>query len=193
MELPVYTSLLRVERRLYEIGKLELPRPVTLTEAGVGAGSFLVLLLGTHLVGIGFSATWAWLYLVLPWLAARAASQPVADRKRVHLWALSQVRWLITEPRLLAGLRPVGEPGQLRLRVRIWQPRSDAAAIAPITGPRAAGPTPGAVPAPRRGQVSWVAPRPEAPEVRTGTHPLGPHVSHHLHLSTRWAPPERRP
>jgi conjugation transfer TcpE-like protein len=189
MELPVYTSLLRVERRLYEIGQFELPRPVTLPEAGVFSGSFLALVLGAHLLGIGFSAAWAWVYLVLPWLATRLAAQPLADRKRVDLWARSQLRHLLAEPRLLARLHPVREPRQLRLRVRVWQPRSAAAAIAPITGRRERRPIQ-AVPSATQAapaatsRVIWPASRPSE-----ATHPLGTGVARHLRLSTRWADP----
>jgi hypothetical protein len=189
MELPVYTSLLRVERRLYEIGQFELPRPVTLTEAGVFASTFLVLVLGTHLLGMGVSATWAWVYLVLPWLAARAAAQPLADRKRVDLWARSQVRHLVAEPQLLARLQSVHEPRQLRLRVRVWQPRTAASALAPITGrpwrERSRAPTPAIVPSPAQTpRVIWPSSSPPK-----ATHPLGSRVARRLSLSTRWAEP----
>jgi conjugation transfer TcpE-like protein len=189
MELPVYTSLLRVERRLYEIGQFELPRPVTLTEAGVFAGSFLALVLGAHLLGIGVSAAWAWVYLVLPWLATRVAAQPLADRKRVDLWARSQLRHLLAEPRLLARLQQVREPRRMRLHVRVWQPRSAASAIAPITGQRRRPSIPAMPseirPSPvARPRVMWPPSSPPEP-----THPLGTGVARHLYLSTRWAEP----
>ena len=123
MDLPVYTSLLRMERRLYQVGGLELPRPVSLLEAGVFSATFLALLIAARLLHLGLSAAWAWVYLVVPWVAAWRVSLPLADRKRAHLWALSQLRYLFAEPRLLARLRPVREPEELRLRVRVWQPR----------------------------------------------------------------------
>src|SRR5437763_557196 len=63
-----------------------------------------------------------WVYLALPWLAAWAGSQPVDDGKRVHRWALAQLRYLLLEPRLLARLRPLREPRQGRLRATVWQP-----------------------------------------------------------------------
>ena len=124
MELPVYTSLLRVERRLYQVGQLELPRPVSLQEAGVFLAAFGALLLGSRLLGLGFSAAWAWCYLVLPWLGAWATSQPLADRKRLHAWAFSQLRHLLAEPRLLARLSPIREPASSRISAQVWQPRA---------------------------------------------------------------------
>jgi TcpE family len=123
VDLPVYTSLLRMERRLYQVGGLELPRPVSLLEAGVFSAALLALVIAARLLHLGLSAAWSWVYLVLPWVAAWRVSLPLADRKRAHLWALSQLRYLFAEPRMLARLRPVREPTELRLRVRVWQPR----------------------------------------------------------------------
>lgn len=122
MDLPVYTSLLRVERRLYHIGRLELPRPVTLTEAAVFVLAFSMLVAPTRLLHIAIGPGWLWLYLVVPWLASWASTQPLADNKRLHTWALSQLRYLLTEPRVLARLRPVSEPRRLRAEVWVWRP-----------------------------------------------------------------------
>jgi hypothetical protein len=122
VDLPVYTSLLRVERRLYHIGRLELPRPVTLTEAAVFVLTFGVLVALTRLLRIPVGPTWLWLYLVGPWLASWAATQPLADSKRLHQWALSQIRYFLAEPRALARLGPVSEPRQLRAEVWAWRP-----------------------------------------------------------------------
>ncbi|HKF17852.1 MAG TPA: TcpE family conjugal transfer membrane protein [Candidatus Dormibacteraeota bacterium] len=122
MDLPVYTSLLRVERRLYHIGRLELPRPVTLTEAAVFVLAFSLLVAPTRLLHIAIGPGWLWLYLVVPWLASWASTQPLADSKRLHTWALSQFRYLLTEPRVLARLRPVSEPRRLRAEVWVWRP-----------------------------------------------------------------------
>lgn len=122
MELPVYTSLLRLERRLYHIGRLELPRPVTLTEAAVFVTAFGLLVALTRLLHIAISPAWLWLYLVGPWLASWASTQPLADRKRLHQWALSQLRYFLAEPRVLARLRPVREPRQLRAEAWVWRP-----------------------------------------------------------------------
>jgi hypothetical protein len=122
IELPVHTGLMRLERRLYQIGDVELPRPVTLAEAGIFIGVLLALAALSRLLGLGLNPTWAWTYLVLPWLATRAATALVADRKRLHEWALSQLRYVLAEPRLLVGLRPVEERAEVRLRVRVWQP-----------------------------------------------------------------------
>lgn len=121
MELPVHTGLMRLERRLYQIGDVELPRPVTLAEAAIFTGVLLVLVAMSRLLGLGLDPSWAWAYLVLPWLATRACTGLVADQKRLHEWTLSQLRYALVESRLLAGLRTVDESTQTRLRVRVWQ------------------------------------------------------------------------
>src|SRR5215471_3014068 len=102
MELPVHTGLMRLERRLYQVGDVELPRPVTLLEAGVFVGAFAFLLAVSRAFGLGLNPSWAWTYLALPWLATRACTGLVADRKRLHQWTLSQLRYVLLEPRLLA-------------------------------------------------------------------------------------------
>ena len=122
MELPVHTALMRLERRLYQVGDVELPQPVTLAEAGVFLGSLALLIAVGHALGVGLDPSWAWLYVFVPWLAARTSTSLVADRKRLHQWALSQVRYMLAEPRLLARLRPVREPAEVWLPIHIWQP-----------------------------------------------------------------------
>ena len=129
MDLPVYTSLLHLERRLYHIGRLELPRPVTLTEAAVFVLAFGLLAAPTRLLHIAIGPAWLWLYLVVPWLASWASTQPLADSKRLHTWALSQLRYFLAEPRVLARLRPVSEPRQLRAEVWVWRPTGRLAGV----------------------------------------------------------------
>jgi hypothetical protein len=95
---------------------------VTLVEAGVFVGDLVVLLAVSRALGLGLNPSWAWTYLVLPWLATRACTGLVADRKRLHEWGLSQLRYLLVEHRQLARLRPVREPAEALVRVRVWQP-----------------------------------------------------------------------
>jgi hypothetical protein len=127
MELPVHTGLMRLERRLYQVGDVELPRPVTLAEALIFVVCFVPLVALGRALGLGLNPYWAWIYVVLPGLAAWAGTSHVADRKRPQEWALSQLRYLLFEPRLLARLRPVREPSEAHLRVHVWQPARPAA------------------------------------------------------------------
>jgi hypothetical protein len=122
MRLPVYTSLLRLERRLNHVGGLELPRPVTLTEAGVFALTLGTLVLLMRVAHISVGAGWLWVYVVVPWAASVAATRPLADRKRLHQWGTSQLRYLLAEPRALTRMRPASEPQRLSVCVETWQP-----------------------------------------------------------------------
>jgi hypothetical protein len=127
MELPVHTGLMRLERRLYQVGDVELPRPVTLVEALVFVACIVPIVALGRALGLGPNPYWAWIYVVVPGLAAWASTSQVADGKRPQEWALSQLRYLLAEPRLLARLRPVREPAESRLRVRVWQPARPSA------------------------------------------------------------------
>lgn len=123
MDLPVYTGLLRIERRLYQIGDVELPAPVTLVEAAAFLIAFVAMAVVSRVLGLGLQPRWAWTYVVVPWLAMRASTAAIADRKRLHLWLLAQARYLLAEPRTLVRLRPAREPASMRLRVQVWRPR----------------------------------------------------------------------
>lgn len=126
MELPVHTQLLRMERRIYQIGQMELPRPVSLPEGISFLSALALMLIVTRLLHIGISTSWVWVYLVAPWGVAWTASRPLADRKLVHLWLVSQLRYALVEPRLLLGLGRQHERTHMHLEVEVWQPRASA-------------------------------------------------------------------
>lgn len=114
MELPTYTSVFTLERRLYAIYDLELPAPIGFFQAAAFVAAAAVFLLAGQVLGIPLSAGTAWFYLVPPGFAAWIASKPVAEGKRPHAWVLAQLRHL-GEPRVLHRLAPAHEPGAVRL------------------------------------------------------------------------------
>src|SRR3954454_20249506 len=103
MELPTYTSVFALERRLYAVYDFELPAPVGLFQAAAFLVVGVVFLIVGRLFGVPITAGTAWFYVVPPGFAAWAASRPVAESKRPHQWLLSQARFL-TEPRVLHRL-----------------------------------------------------------------------------------------
>ena len=121
MELPTFTSIFNVERKLYAVYDIELPFPVSVMQAGAVILSFLGALLLLHVLGVVPSASTGWLYIVPPGIAGWAASQPVADHKKLHTWLYSQLRHL-AEPRVLHRLRRPYEPAVLRVSASIWRP-----------------------------------------------------------------------
>lgn len=109
MELRTYTSIFRLERKLYKVFDMELPRPVSLPQAGAFAIAFLAMFALSGLLGIAVTPASAWLFVVVPGAAAWAASTAVADGKRPHELALSYLRFAL-EPRYLDGLAERREP-----------------------------------------------------------------------------------
>jgi TcpE family len=123
LELPTYTRLFEVERKLYKIFDVELPRPVGMLEALAFLSTGLVIALVMALLGQGISADNAFLYVVPPGVAAWLASQQfdVTDAKRPHVWALAQLKYLV-EPRHLTRMEANKEPHRMRIEQEFWQP-----------------------------------------------------------------------
>lgn len=122
MRLPIYTGLLKVERRLYHVNDLVLPQPVAISTLLTFAAACLGVWLGAR--GLHLPVTLATLpiYLVPPVLIARAAGQPLAEGKSLFEFGWSQARHLAFEPRALARLRPDRGPREIILGCRVWQP-----------------------------------------------------------------------
>jgi TcpE family len=122
LDLPTYTKLFEVERKLYKIFDLELPRPVGLLEVLAFGSTLLLIVIVMYMLRLGLTADNAFLFIVPPGLAAWLISQQfdVTDSKRPHIWLLTQAKYLL-EPRHLVRLDPNREPGRLRLSGRYWQ------------------------------------------------------------------------
>lgn len=103
VELPTYTAVFRLKRRLYAIYDWELPVPVGLLEVGVFAAGVAVCALLAELVGVPLSPGSAWFFIVPPGFLAYAARRPLADAKQPHAWAWARVRYAL-EPRRLHDL-----------------------------------------------------------------------------------------
>jgi hypothetical protein len=120
VDLPTYTSIFHVERKLYKVHDVELPYPVDLLQLGVFGVTLLVIVAVVHALHLGFDLDWLWIYVVPPGAAAWAVSRPLLEAKRPHQWLLAQLRYLL-EPRLLHGLAPAHEPPRVDVRVEVWQ------------------------------------------------------------------------
>src|SRR3954470_1073259 len=118
MELPTYTSVFALERRLYAVYDFELPAPVGLFQAAAFLVVGVMFLIVGRLLGVPLTPGTAWFYVVPPGFAAWVASRPVADAKRPHQWLVSQGRYL-AEPRVLHRLRDGRGPKAVRLSVLV--------------------------------------------------------------------------
>jgi hypothetical protein len=123
IELPTYTSVFRLRRRLYAVYDWELPLPVGVFEAGVFLLAVALFALLGRMLGIELTPGSAWFFLVPPGFLAYLAGRPVADGKPPHQWLASQARFLL-EPRRLHDLAEAAEPDVIELHALVWTDRS---------------------------------------------------------------------
>jgi MinD-like ATPase involved in chromosome partitioning or flagellar assembly len=148
VDLPTYTNIWRIEKRLYKLYDLRLPMPLPLVQIGVFIGVFVPWIVLLRLVGIPFGGGWILpLYLVPPAVLTYLATRPVIEGKRLTELLLSQSRYL-TEPRTWCRLTPIREPAEVVVVARVWRRtltsgqagavRPSAAEVAAVRGARKA-------------------------------------------------------
>ncbi|QFG24849.1 TcpE family conjugal transfer membrane protein [Actinomadura sp. WMMB 499] len=151
MDLPTYTNIWRIEKRLYKLYDLRLPMPLPLVQIGVFLGVFVPWIVMLQLVGLPFESPWHVLYIVPPGVLTWLATRPVIEGKRLTELLLSQSRYL-SEPRTWCRLTPIREPREVVIVARVWR-RPGAPAPAPervaVKSRRRAAPAEAEVPAPR--------------------------------------------
>ncbi|TDC64514.1 conjugal transfer protein, partial [Actinomadura sp. GC306] len=151
MDLPTYTNIWRIEKRLYKLYDLRLPMPLPLVQIGVFLGVFVPWIVLLRIVGIPFESPWHVLYIVPPGVLTWLATRPVIEGKRLTELLLSQGRYL-AEPRTWCRLTPIREPREVVIVARVWR-RAEAPAPAAameraaIKAHRKAQQQPAAVPA----------------------------------------------
>ncbi|SEG44020.1 MinD-like ATPase involved in chromosome partitioning or flagellar assembly [Thermomonospora echinospora] len=135
MDLPTYTNIWRIEKRLYKLYDLRLPMPLPLVQIGVFVGVFVPWVLLLMLVGVPLETPWHVLYLVPPGVLTWLATRPVIEGKRLTELLLSQTRYL-AEPRTWCRLTPIREPREVVIVARVW--RRHAGLPAPAAAPERA-------------------------------------------------------
>ena len=106
MDLPTYTNIWRIEKRLYKLYDFRLPMPLPINWIAVFTGitvPYIVLLIA---IGLPFNHTLLWLYVLPPGLLTWLTTRPVIEGKRLPELVESQVRYL-TEPRTWVRLTPL--------------------------------------------------------------------------------------
>jgi MinD-like ATPase involved in chromosome partitioning or flagellar assembly len=126
VDLPTYTNIWRIEKRLYKLYDLRLPMPLPLVQIGVFVGVFVPWILLLKFVGVPFRTPWHVLYIVPPGVLTWLATRPVIEGKRLTELLLSQTRYL-TEPRTWCRLTPIREPREVVVVARVWRQSGDAA------------------------------------------------------------------
>ncbi len=146
MDLPTYTNIWRIEKRLYKLYDFRLPMPLPINWIAVFTGitvPYIVLLIA---IGLPFNHTLLWLYVLPPGLLTWLTTRPVIEGKRLPELVESQVRYL-TEPRTWVRLTPLAEKDQMVLSARVWRGRqaSERAAAAVAAASASSGASPEAV------------------------------------------------
>ncbi|HEY6494915.1 MAG TPA: TcpE family conjugal transfer membrane protein [Trebonia sp.] len=122
MDLPTYTNIWRIEKRLYKLYDFRLPMPLPINWIAVFAGitiPYIVLLIA---IGLPFNHTLVWLYVLPPGVLTWLTTRPVIENKRLPELVESQMRYL-AEPRTWVRLTPLSEKDQVALNARVWHGR----------------------------------------------------------------------
>uniref|UniRef100_UPI001C5CEBCC conjugal transfer protein n=1 Tax=Nonomuraea rhizosphaerae TaxID=2665663 RepID=UPI001C5CEBCC len=120
MDLPTYTNIWRIEKRLYKLYDLRLPMPLPIVWIGVFVGVLAPWSLLLWLVGLPFAAPWHVVYLVPPGIVTWLSTRPVIENKRLTELLQSQLRYL-GEPRAWCRMAPMSEPETITFSGRVWR------------------------------------------------------------------------
>ena len=142
MDLPTYTSIWRIEKRLYKLYDFRLPMPVPVGQIAVFAAITVPYVILLTILGLPFNHTLFWLYVLPPGVITWLATRPVLEKKRLPELIISQVRYL-GEPGTWARMAPLAEKDDVVVIGKVWRRDEDA---------------PGCLPRPRR----WPGRRPAA-------------------------------
>src|ERR1700759_1063511 len=134
VDLPTYTNIWRIEKRLYKLYDLRLPMPLPINWIAVFAGitiPYIVLLIA---IGLPFNHTLVWLYVLPPGVLTWLTTRPVIENKRLPELVEAQVRYL-SEPRPWVRPTQLSEKAQMFLTARVWRSRRAVGRPAPARGP----------------------------------------------------------
>jgi TcpE family len=140
VELPTYTNIWKIEKRLYKLYDFRLPMPLPVSQVAAFLAIAIPYTFMLTLVGMPFSHTWFWLYVLPPAVLAWLVTRPVLEGKRLPELVLSQVRYL-AEPRTWCRLAPLAERDEIIVVARLWRREVPGPALAadPDTGSGTAG------------------------------------------------------
>lgn len=133
MDLPTYTNIWRIEKRLYKLYDFRLPMPLPVGTFGVALGIFALWVVLLTLLRAPFEFGNGWhlvMWVVPPGVITVLATRPVIEGKRLTELLISQTRFL-AESRVYTRMAPEYEPAQVRVAVRVWH-RDPAAGPLPL-------------------------------------------------------------
>ncbi|MEU3016572.1 TcpE family conjugal transfer membrane protein [Nocardiopsis sp. NPDC007018] len=140
MDLPTYTNIWRIEKRLYKLYDFRLPMPLPVGTFGVALGVFALWVVLLSILNAPFAFGNGWhlvLWVVPPGVITVLATRPVIEGKRLTELLISQARFL-TEARVFTRLAPEYEPAEIRVTVRVWHRDPEAGPLPLPRGTRLA-------------------------------------------------------
>jgi MinD-like ATPase involved in chromosome partitioning or flagellar assembly len=145
VDLPTYTSIWRIEKRLYKLYDFRLPMPVPVGQIAVFAAITVPYVILLTILGLPFNHTLFWLYVLPPAVITWLATRPVLESKRLPELINSQVRYL-GEPGTWCRMAPLAEKDDVVVVGKVWR-RDSEPQRSPAEAPALA---PAAAPAPAR-------------------------------------------
>ena len=103
MDLPTYTNIWRIEKRLYKLYDFRLPMPLPISWIAVFCGITVPYVVALAAIGVPFNHTLVALYVLPPGVLTWLCTRPVLENKRLHELLGSQLRYL-GEPRTWARM-----------------------------------------------------------------------------------------
>jgi TcpE family len=125
LDLPTYTNIWRIEKRLYKLYDFRLPMPLPVGQIAVFTAIAVPYVVVLKVAGLPFSHTLLWLYILPPGALAWLITRPVLEGKRLPELVVSQLRYL-NEPRTWCRMAPLAERDQILVVARVWR-RADGA------------------------------------------------------------------
>ena len=119
MDLPTYTNIWRIEKRLYKLYDFRLPAPLPITWIGVFTAITVPYVVFLIAVGLPFNHTLVWLYVLPPGVLTWLCTRPVIESKRLPELVSSQIRY-IAEPRTWCRMAPFAEKDEILVSARVW-------------------------------------------------------------------------
>jgi hypothetical protein len=120
LDLPTYTNIWRIEKRLYKLYDFRLPMPLPVGQIAVFAAIAVPYVVILKLLGLPFSHTLLWLYILPPGALAWLVTRPVLESKRLPELVVSQLRYL-SEPRTWCRMAPLAEKDEIVITARVWR------------------------------------------------------------------------
>ena len=129
MDLPTYTNIWRIEKRLYKLYDFRLPMPLPISWIAVFCGVTIPYVGVLAAIGVPFNHNLFFLYVLPPGVLTWLITRPVLENKRLPELLVSQLRY-IGEPRTWCRLKPLSEKDGIRVYARVWHRAPTAAAEA---------------------------------------------------------------